>query len=82
MGNSCHSLDLSGKGTNRHHPKKTLVKFFITFYSAGGDEPSEFFGFIEDKNHQPNSTLIAFGRILVKKRSDYKVGLQRRRQGA
>ena len=31
-----------------------------TFYSAGGDKPSEFFGFTEDPNHQPNETRIAF----------------------
>jgi catechol 2,3-dioxygenase-like lactoylglutathione lyase family enzyme len=31
-----------------------------TFYSAGGDKPSEFFGFTEDPNHQPNGTRIAF----------------------
>jgi catechol 2,3-dioxygenase-like lactoylglutathione lyase family enzyme len=33
---------------------------FHTFYSAGGDRPSEFFGFTEDKNHQPDGTRIAF----------------------
>src|SRR3989442_6293513 len=33
---------------------------FHTFYSAGGDKPSEFFGFTKDKNHQPNGTRIAF----------------------
>jgi catechol 2,3-dioxygenase-like lactoylglutathione lyase family enzyme len=33
---------------------------FHTFYSAGADKPSEFFGFTEDKNHQPNGTRIAF----------------------
>src|SRR5438034_11303195 len=32
---------------------------FHTFYSAGGDKPSEFFGFTEDKNHRPNGTRIA-----------------------
>jgi catechol 2,3-dioxygenase-like lactoylglutathione lyase family enzyme len=31
-----------------------------TFYSAGGDKPSEFFGFTEDRQHQPNGTRIAF----------------------
>ena len=31
-----------------------------TFYSAGGDRPSEFFGLTEDKNHRPNGTRIAF----------------------
>jgi len=33
---------------------------FHTFYSAGADKPSEFFGFTEDKNHQANGTRIAF----------------------
>jgi catechol 2,3-dioxygenase-like lactoylglutathione lyase family enzyme len=33
---------------------------FHTFYSAGKDKPAEFFGFTEDKNHQPNGTRIAF----------------------
>lgn len=33
---------------------------FHTFYSAGRDMPSEFFGFTEDKNHQANGTRIAF----------------------
>lgn len=33
---------------------------FHTFYSAGGDQPSAFFGFTEDKHHQPNGTRIAF----------------------
>jgi predicted enzyme related to lactoylglutathione lyase len=31
-----------------------------TFYSVGGDKPSEFFGFTEDRQHQPNGTRIAF----------------------
>ena len=31
-----------------------------TFYSAGGDKPSDFFGFTEDRHHQPNGTRIAF----------------------
>ena len=31
-----------------------------TFYSAGGDKPSEFFGFTEDRHHQPNGTRISF----------------------
>ena len=31
-----------------------------TFYSAGGDKPSEFFGFTEDRQHKPNGTRIAF----------------------
>ena len=33
---------------------------FHTFYSAGGSNPSEFFGFTEDENHQANGTRIAF----------------------
>jgi len=33
---------------------------FHTFYSAGGDKPSEFFGFTQDENHRPNGTRIAF----------------------
>jgi catechol 2,3-dioxygenase-like lactoylglutathione lyase family enzyme len=31
-----------------------------TFYSAGVDKPSAFFGFTEDPLHQPNGTRIAF----------------------
>ena len=31
-----------------------------TFYAAGPDKPSEFFGFTEDPEHQPNGTRIAF----------------------
>jgi catechol 2,3-dioxygenase-like lactoylglutathione lyase family enzyme len=31
-----------------------------TFYSVGPKKPSDFFGFIEDRNHQPNGTRIAF----------------------
>jgi catechol 2,3-dioxygenase-like lactoylglutathione lyase family enzyme len=31
-----------------------------TFYSVGGDEASDFFGFTEDRQHQPNGTRIAF----------------------
>jgi catechol 2,3-dioxygenase-like lactoylglutathione lyase family enzyme len=31
-----------------------------TFYAAGGDKTSEFFGFIEDRNHRPNGTRISF----------------------
>ena len=33
---------------------------FHTFYSAGGDKASEFFGLTEDKSHRPNDTRIAF----------------------
>jgi len=35
-------------------------RYFHTFFSAGGDRPSEFFGFSPDKNHKPNRTRIAF----------------------
>ena len=35
-------------------------KIWGTFYSAGGDKPSEFFGFTEDRHHQPNGTRISF----------------------
>ena len=31
-----------------------------TFYATGRDKPSEFFGFTEDRHHQPNGTRIAF----------------------
>jgi predicted enzyme related to lactoylglutathione lyase len=31
-----------------------------TFYTVDRDGPSEFFGFTEDGNHQPNGTRIAF----------------------
>jgi catechol 2,3-dioxygenase-like lactoylglutathione lyase family enzyme len=31
-----------------------------TFYSAGGDTTSAFFGFTEDRQHQPNGNRIAF----------------------
>jgi len=31
-----------------------------TFYAAGRNKPSEFFGFTEDQEHRPNGTRIAF----------------------
>jgi catechol 2,3-dioxygenase-like lactoylglutathione lyase family enzyme len=31
-----------------------------TFYTVGQGKTSEFFGFIEDRHHQPNGTRIAF----------------------
>jgi predicted enzyme related to lactoylglutathione lyase len=31
-----------------------------TFYAVGGDRISEFFGFTEDRQHQPNGTRISF----------------------
>ena len=30
------------------------------FYAAGGDKPEAFFGFTQDRRHQPNDTRIAF----------------------
>jgi catechol 2,3-dioxygenase-like lactoylglutathione lyase family enzyme len=30
------------------------------FYAAGGDKPEAFFGFTQDRHHQPNGTRIAF----------------------
>src|SRR5215470_9763780 len=33
---------------------------FHTFFSAVGDQPSEFFGLSPDKNHKPNRTRVAF----------------------
>jgi len=46
----------------RHEPTSSegVGEDFHTFYSAGGDKASEFFGFTEDKNHQANGTRIAF----------------------
>jgi glyoxylase I family protein len=41
-------------------PPESQGEDFHTFYSAGGDRPSEFFGFTEDKKHRPNGTRIAF----------------------
>ena len=41
-------------------PAEVVGGDFHTFYSAGGERPSEFFGFTEDKSHQPNGTRIAF----------------------
>jgi catechol 2,3-dioxygenase-like lactoylglutathione lyase family enzyme len=31
-----------------------------TFYVPGGDRPSAFFSFTEDRHHQPNGTRISF----------------------
>lgn len=41
-------------------PPESQEEDFHGFYSAGGDRPSEFFCFTEDKNHRPNGTRIAF----------------------
>src|SRR4029450_10024564 len=40
--------------------KEKPGRYYHTFYSAGGDKPSEFFCFSPDKNHKPNRTRIAF----------------------
>src|SRR5205085_10698738 len=40
-------------------PKGMVGDDFYTFYSAGGDKPSEFFGIVQDKDHRPNGTRIA-----------------------
>jgi catechol 2,3-dioxygenase-like lactoylglutathione lyase family enzyme len=45
---------------NEPSPREEAGGDFHTFYSTGADKPSEFFGFTEDKNHQPNGTRIAF----------------------
>jgi len=41
-------------------PGPEVGEDFCTFYSAGQDTPSEFFGIVVDKNHRPNETRIAF----------------------
>jgi catechol 2,3-dioxygenase-like lactoylglutathione lyase family enzyme len=33
---------------------------WATFYSAGGDNPSAFFGFTADPDHAPNGSRVAF----------------------
>ena len=35
-------------------------RYFHTFFSTGGDKPSEFYSLSPDKNHKPNRTRIAF----------------------
>jgi len=40
--------------------KERPGKKYHTFFSAGGERPSEFFCFSQDKNHRPNRTRIAF----------------------
>lgn len=46
----------------KHEPPRegTVGPTYHTFYSAGGDRPSEFFGLTEDANHRPNESRIAF----------------------
>ena len=41
-------------------PSPEVGEDFCTFYSAGGDTASEFFGITLDKNHRPNASRIAF----------------------
>src|SRR2546429_528994 len=41
-------------------PKNRSDETWGTFYSVGGDKTSEFFGFTEDRHHQPNGTRISF----------------------
>ena len=58
-------LDVAGKFYAKFLPQLGFVKEkpgkkYHIFYSAGGDKPSEFFGFDQDKNHKPNRTRIAF----------------------
>src|SRR4051794_1213609 len=42
-----------------------------TFYSAGGNKPSEFFGFTADPEHRPNGTRIAFWAETRKEVDDF-----------
>ena len=58
-------MDVARKFYGKFLPQLGFVrerpgKDFHAFYSAGGDKPSEFFAFDEDKNHRPNGTRIAF----------------------
>ncbi len=41
-------------------PEASSGDDFHTFYSAGGDRPSEFFGLTQDKDHCPNGSRVAF----------------------
>src|SRR5207245_8929793 len=56
-------LQQHGLDHENHEPspdQEGLGEDLHTFYSAGGDKPSEFFEFTQDKSHQPNGTRIAF----------------------
>lgn len=44
---------------------------WATFYSAGGDTASDFFGFTIDKKHVPNGTRIAFWAATRKEVDDF-----------
>ena len=45
---------------NEPPPAGTPGPTYHTFYSPGGDRPSEFFGLTEDINHRANESRIAF----------------------
>ena len=58
-------MTVAGKFYRKFLPQLGFVqekpgRYYHTFYSAGGDRPSEFFCFSPDKNHKPNQTRIAF----------------------
>jgi glyoxylase I family protein len=58
-------MKMAGKFYGKFLPQLGFVeerpgKKYHMFYSAGGDKPSEFFGLVQDKNHRPNRTRIAF----------------------
>lgn len=59
------NIDVAGKFYAKFLPQLGFVeerpgKKYHMFYSAGCDKPSEFFGLVQDKNHKPNRTRIAF----------------------
>jgi hypothetical protein len=47
-----------------------------TFYAIGRDKPSEFFGFTEDRQHQPNGTRIALWADIKLQRSYAKLAVK------
>src|SRR5213080_271451 len=44
------------------------------FYAAGGDKPEAFFGFTQDRLHQPNGTRLAFSKIQTETNSRFVAG--------
>jgi glyoxylase I family protein len=59
------NITVAGKFYAKFLPQLGFVeerpgKKYHMFYSAGCDKPSEFFGLVQDKNHKPNRTRIAF----------------------
>src|SRR5947199_7500427 len=44
------------------------------FYAAGGDKPEAFFGFTQDRRHQPNGTRIAFWADTRERSEERRVG--------